>query len=174
MAYDDSCIMHIRKPSALPIDIENLISKIDKEYYPRLTIHYNFDIAEHFNLGGIHLSAKSPIAPQNWSGRISASCHNFAEVERMTTSCDYVFLSPIFPSISKSGYDARFDNYELANAKACGIINDKVYALGGVTHEKISQIRAWGFGGFAVLGYIWNSGDTETILKRVAELNAEI
>ena len=71
-------------------------------------------------------------------------------------ACHYVFLSPIFDSISKKGYKHSFFNKDLEEAGINGIINERVVALGGVTPEYIPQLRAWNFGGAAFLGDIWN------------------
>ena len=71
-------------------------------------------------------------------------------------TCHYVFLSPIFDSISKKGYKHSFSNKDLEEAGINGIINERVVALGGVTPEYIPQLRAWNFGGAAFLGDVWN------------------
>ena len=40
---------------------------------------------------------------------VSTSTHNIDEVKQSQNYCDYVFVSPIFDSISKSGYLANKD-----------------------------------------------------------------
>ena len=37
-----------------------------------------------------------------------------------------------------------------------GIINERVFALGGITEANIPQLEAWHFGGAAMLGNVWN------------------
>ena len=68
---------------------------------------------------------------------------------------NYVFLSPIFDSISKQGYRSAFDDATLKKASAEGIIGQKVVALGGVTRERVALLEKYGFGGAAMLGDIW-------------------
>lgn len=68
---------------------------------------------------------------------------------------DYVFLSPIFDSISKSGYHSAFTLEVLQQAAAHNIIDEKVVALGGVTPDKVKWLRQIGFGGAAMLGAVW-------------------
>ena len=63
---------------------------------------------------------------------------------------DYVFLSPVFDSISKQGYRAAFSMETLEQAR--GIIDEKVFALGGVTLDKITILEQLHFGGIAVYG----------------------
>ncbi len=86
---------------------------------------------------------------------ISRSCHSLEEVIKYRTSCDYVFLSPIFNSVSKQGYDSGFSYEDLIRARDCGIIDSHVFALSGVTPERIPLLQELGFGGCAVLGHIW-------------------
>lgn len=43
----------------------------------------------------------------------------------------------------------------MRKAGESGLIDGKVVALGGVTPDKLSELRAWGFGGAAVLGALW-------------------
>lgn len=101
-------------------------------------------------------------------GSISRSCHSFEEVTESLDNAnpdspkgsksefDYVFLSPIFDSISKKGYKHSFSNRDLEDAGNSGIINEKVIALGGIIPQFIPQLRAWNFGGAAFLGDVWN------------------
>lgn len=66
--------------------------------------------------------------------------------------CDYLFLSPIFDSISKAGYRSAFSHEQLQRAADEGVIDRKVIALGGVTPERIPYLHSLGFGGVAMLG----------------------
>ena len=68
---------------------------------------------------------------------------------------DYVFISPIYDSISKHGYHSAFSDEVLRQASAQGIIDHKVVALGGVTRQRIPQLEKYGFGGAAMLGEMW-------------------
>ena len=94
------------------------------------------------------------------------SCHTLEEVHLNKLQSDYVFLSPIFDSISKQGYKAAFTEYILRCAHRDGIIDDKVVALGGITPANARKAMTLGFGGVAVLGDIWQSADPA---KRLAE-----
>ena len=69
----------------------------------------------------------------------------------------YVFLSPIFNSISKSNYQGRFgnSNFDVILKK----VNQNVFALGGVDTDKVDLVFDMGFSGMAVHGAIWESED---------------
>ena len=137
--------VHIRKPSAQTTEVERLILAIPPELRPRLTIHYHFDLAP--LVGGVHLNLRNPHPPQGWTGMVSRSCHSLDE---LTLEADYLFLSPIFDSISKPGYHAAFTAEELR-----GKVDVRTFALGGVTFEQLSKIQELGFGGAAMLGAAW-------------------
>ena len=70
-------------------------------------------------------------------------------------SVDYLFLSPIFDSISKAGYKSNFTIDELRAAADAGIIDSRVFALGGVTPDRLSLLQSIGFGGAVMLGAVW-------------------
>ena len=85
------------------------------------------------------------------------------EAAREKHKYDYVFLSPIFDSISKNGYTAAFHRGALQAAARNGSIGDNVIALGGITPERIEEAAACNFGGAAVLGYLWADSVEETL-----------
>ncbi|MCF0166859.1 MAG: thiamine phosphate synthase [Bacteroidales bacterium] len=150
--------MHIRKPDASLAEVEALIRGIRPEYYRRLTIHYQLELQPQMGLGGVHLNVRRPMLPAYIDRRntlVSRSCHSLKEVEEYCDEVDYLFLSPIFDSISKQGYGSKFTMQDLKEAQRAGIINEKVVAMGGVTSNRIATISSLGFGGAALLGALW-------------------
>ena len=142
-------ILHLRKPHATAEQLDALIAKIDAQFRDRIVMH-NHDLH---------------------------SCHTFEEVcekkERLlknNVQCSYLFLSPIFDSISKQGYPAAFTDDELRRAHSDGIIDDRVIALGGITPTNARKAIALGFGGVAVLGDIWQSADPVSRLKEYTKI----
>lgn len=144
--------VHIRKPDASDAQVAELLKAIPQELYPRLTMHYHFDVARQFALGGVHLNSRCPEPPEGWSGKISCSFHSIDELTSSSSPYDYAFLSPIYPSISKPGYKGDFNFDQLR-----GAVNEKIFALGGVTPEKFDEIKSIGFGGVAMLGSVWKA-----------------
>jgi thiamine-phosphate pyrophosphorylase len=86
---------------------------------------------------------------------------------RYKDECDYLFLSPIFDSISKQGYSSAFGSDMLRQAADDGIIDDKVIALGGVTFDKLPYLRDLNFGGVAMLGALYSHEG----VKRLNQIN---
>lgn len=154
--------LHLRKPQATATQMEQLIRAIPSVYYRRIVLHDHFDLARTYGLGGIHLNSRNPQPPKGWQGSISRSCHSLEEVQQYKPVCNYVFLSPVFDSISKQGYAAAFGDDELSRAAREGIIDHRVYALGGISLERLPQVKAKGFGGAALLGDAWQPAADNT------------
>ncbi len=149
-------ILHLRKPDTAPVYAERLLTLIPEKYHRRIVVHDHFYLKDEYKLKGIHLSHRNPLVPDNYTGHVSASCHTLDEVVADKKVCDYVFLSPIFNSISKDGYKSAFTPEKIRDAAEKGIIDKKVMALGGVDEKNILRIKDFGFGGAAVLGGLWN------------------
>ena len=150
-------LIHIRKPESKAEEVEKLIMSIPSEYYPRLVLHDHHELAMKYHLHGVHLNGRNPQPPMGWEGSVSKSCHSLEEVKEWKEKCDYVSLSPIFDSISKQGYHAAFSSTEIEEARRVGIIDKKVFALGGVTFNKIDDVLRMGFGGGMILGDAWKN-----------------
>lgn len=146
--------LHLRKPKAEREELEALIRRIPMAYRKRVVLHDHHDLAIKYELGGIHLNQRNPLPPENYTGIVSCSCHSLEEVRYCKNKYSYVFLSPIYDSISKAGYRSSFKLDELQAAKE--LIDNQVIALGGVNESRLEELRELGFGGVAVLGDLWN------------------
>jgi thiamine-phosphate pyrophosphorylase len=149
-------ILHLRKPASTEIGLKNLLEQIDNRFHKRIVLHDHFSLINTFHLGGIHLNSRNRQRPAHVSCPVSRSCHSIKELEN-TAGYDYVFLSPVFDSISKTGYTRAFTSEDLFNAKSAGLINKQVVALGGINAENISIAQEFGFGGIAVIGALWGN-----------------
>lgn len=110
-------ILHLRKPEADLTEIVKLLDQIPEEYHSRIVIHEHFQLVNQYNLKGIHLNRRNPNPPQDYKGNISCSCHTLNEVQLRKPTCNYVFLSPIYDSISKTGYSSAFTICEIQKAQ---------------------------------------------------------
>lgn len=149
-------ILHLRKPNSDITRYMALIELIKPEFHSKIVIHEHFELHSKYQLKGIHLNRRNSVVPSAYNGDISASCHSLDDVATIKQSCDYVFLSPIYDSISKKEYKSAFDIDFLKEQKGNGIIDEKVFALGGVTLSKLDELKSIGFGGAAVLGDAWD------------------
>jgi thiamine-phosphate pyrophosphorylase len=168
---------HLRKPDYEINAYKKIITQIDESLHHKIMIHSHYSLIAEFDLAGINLNKKAlsqmenieeidqcyiqPLVCNNGCvevnrtkpNSISYSAHSIQEIKRLPFQTDYVFLSPIFNSISKQNYKSNFEldtlKTELLN------INTKVIALGGVMHSHKSVLEHVGFKGMAVLGEFW-------------------
>lgn len=166
-------ILHFRKPYAGLEESENMLKNIDQSFHSRIVIHDHFQLIEKFGLKGIHINRRNSEIYRKSGITFSCSCHSLEEVAA-AWKYDYVFLSPVYDSISKIDYRKGFTARQLSKAGMKGIINDRIVALGGITSENIPEISRYGFGGIAVLGTLWSDfekdGNIDELLKRFGEL----
>ena len=150
-------IVHLRKPEADINYCRALLEKFTEEERKKIVVHDYHILYEEFSLKGIHINKNIMTLPEGYQGLKTRSCHSLEEVKMYKNDFDYVFLSPIFDSISKVGYKSAFDEDVLWKAREQGIIDEKVVALGGVTFEKIPYLKELKFGGAAMMGSLDNS-----------------
>ncbi|MFV0546908.1 MAG: thiamine phosphate synthase [Bacteroides sp.] len=152
-------ILHLRKPETSSMFAERLLTLIPQKFHSRIVTHEHFYLKEEFNLRGIHLNVRNPNEPHDYEGHISCSCHTTEEVKSKKHFYDYVFLSPIYDSISKVNHYSMHTPEELRQAQKEKIIDSKVIALGGINADNLLEIKDFGFGGAAVLGDLWGRFD---------------
>ena len=168
-------VIHIRKPEASEPEIEELLKTLQAlgADMSRLTIHYNEPLARKYGLGGVHLRIEELLAGAGEGLRRSCSAHGWTEAERAATDADYVFLSPLFDSISKPGYRSAIDPAEAAERLRRR--KGRIGGLGGSRPANIARVRRIGFDGAAVLGAAWSADEkavnTERTLKNYHILN---
>jgi thiamine-phosphate pyrophosphorylase len=179
---------HLRKPLFSIDEMRNWLQKMQRSDHHRVVIHSHWSLTKEFQLKGIHIGAtvwkKLPVTEQQawWTYAkenqltISSSVHNQEEINRLPQEMDYVWLSPVFESLSKQAYKSdynteQFDAWvkELKEKK-----QTKVYALGGITSTHIPELVQRKFDGAVVLGNVWNSiaglQDKELVRERIKQL----
>lgn len=159
-------VIHFRKPDSDISKCRQVLKGLTEKERGRIVVHDYPELYEEFSLKGIHLNRNVKGLPEGYTGSRTRSCHSFEEIIRYRNDCDYLFLSPVFDSISKAGYKAGFSAEELQKASAEGIIDERVVALGGVTFDSIPYLKRLNFGGVAMIGGIYNT-DALEYLERV-------
>lgn len=168
--------LHLRKPGWPAAQVETLIQAIPEQFYARLVLHGHPRLVRRYRLAGLHLTGQQRAAtmrrPPLLPGQtLSTSFHTLAEISQHRRRYDYVFLSPIFDSISKAGYASGFAlatvQAQLHRWAARPGYRPQVLALGGVSAENIGLLAPAGFAGAAVLGSLWQSPDPLATLRRL-------
>lgn len=151
--------LHLYKPESSPIYSERLLSLLPENTYDKITVHGHFYLKEEYHLAGIHIDDKTETVPEGYKGHISYTCHNIEDLKDARKKYSYVFLGNIFNSLSDSSQKSDITLKDLEDAAYKGLINKKVYALGGMDMDKIKIARELGFGGVVVCGDLWNKFD---------------
>lgn len=163
-------ILHIRKPSASLAELESFLRAIAPQYLKRVVLHSHYQLMAKYNIRGIHLTShvweelqeqgtlKEYIRPLQKRGlSISASTHSFAEIQRLPSTLDYVFLSPFFDSISKPSYFGSINVSEVEDFIFHQAKIPPIVALGGIQINTIAALKNIGLHGVALLGTIWQA-----------------
>lgn len=173
--------LHIRKPDYTETELKDFLSKINKEVLNKIVIHSHYSLAEKFHLKGIHFTNSfikqtpeneiSLIIQKSLSNKhsVSSSIHQINEIKNLNFNYDYVFLSPVFDSISKYGYKRKFNYSELSESLKKKEREIKIIALGGVDEDNTSTALQMGFDGVALLGAIWNT-ETNNIINKFRKI----
>ena len=149
-------LLHLRKPASEPIYSERLLTLLPDSCHSRIIVHEHFYLKDEFNLRGIHLSADHPEPPKGYSGHVSRSVHSLDQLRQEREGMDYVFLSPIFDSISYPERHAGYTAQQLYDATRAGLIDRKVMAAGGISGETLPLLSDYGFGGAVISGDLWH------------------
>ena len=166
-------IFHLRKPELNINDFEDIIRNIPEKFHNRIVIHSHYQLLDKYKIKGVHLSEKK--RKEFISGKstdikqnikiISTSFHNPEDLLDYKEDFEYVFLSPLFDSISKPGYHSTFNlDYVSSIIKRSRF---KVIALGGINSSNAFQAKNMGFYGVAVSGAIWQ---TRNYLKEFSKI----
>jgi len=148
--------LHLYKPGSEPVYSERLLTLLSDEYYGRIVVHDHFYLKDEFRLKGIHLNNYQVETPIGYRGNISRTCHAIDELQDAKKRSNYVFLKTLFDSQSNPADKSTMNMEELEEAASRGLIDKKVYAMGGMNLDNVSVARSLNFGGVVICGDLWN------------------
>ena len=137
------------------IKLAEPLCKLCHAYSAQLFINSRIEIAVDIGADGLHLpgdsaSIEKVIEETNRRFIIGVSVHTLAEAkQRETEGADFITYSPIYPTLSKPGYGPVVGVAGLR--KVTEGINIPVFALGGITPERVSECLDAGAYGVAVM-----------------------
>lgn len=146
--------------SAKLLALASSVRALTTKHHARLMIHSQADIAKAVNADGVHVDAAS-IAEigqiKTWSNHellVSASCHNHEELTlAQQQGADFVFLSPVFPTLSHPGAPSLGAKEFIRLSKQ---MNIPVIALGGIDEHSKTKLNG---AGLATMGGILDAKD---------------
>ncbi len=170
---------HLRKPDVSVQGCAQLLETLPSACRARVVLHQHYELVEMYGLGGIHVKDvdAADAVGARWRRRIeggvfSRSLHRIEDLNTNRCEWDAVFLSPVFPSLSKAGYRADWteaalrDAVQSSNTAGAG----KVYALGGIDATNGPKCAALGFQGVVLHGALWQSADPVEVFKRIRKV----
>lgn len=152
-------LLHLYKPASEPILSERLLSLIPDDYHKHIVAHDHFYLKEEFKLRGIHLDWATDEAPAGYRGAQSRTCHAISELKDAKHRSDYVFLKTLFDSQTNPNDKQSLTYEEMEQAARQGLIDRKVFAMGGMNLDNLHVARELGFGGVVICGDLWNRFD---------------
>jgi thiamine monophosphate synthase len=148
--------LHVRKYKWGEEEITKWLKNFSQDYLDKMTIHHQQSIFEKMRLGGLHLPYSNNFAFSKRNDQtFSCSVHTWDEAKIALWYCDYVFISPVFDSISKFTYKQNSDLLRVPDE----LEGQKIFALGGIHNDNIHKVYEMGYYGAVVLGYIWKNTD---------------
>ena len=161
--------LHLFKPGSSPMYSERLLTLLPEDYYRKIIVHDYYYLKQEYDLGGIHIDDPSTLVPEGYKGKISRTCTDLTSLKEMKKKSNYVFLKNIFDCIEFKEEKSSFSMSQLEQAAANGLIDKKVFALGGMSLENIKIAKELGFGGVVICGDLWSKFDihNETDFKEL-------
>lgn len=155
---DFNFTFHLRKPEAGIDELRNILNRIPYEFHEKIVVSNFQSLQAEFNIKGIHFSTMQRPEKLNKEGELiyGTSCHSVEEMRELENIYDYMYISPVFKSISKEGYEGSLklnEVREYLKEKR----NARIIALGGVDAGKIDELAGFSFDGMAVLGAVWTN-----------------
>lgn len=153
---------HLRKPTLSSDQLLDFLEEIPSHYHNRIVVHRSNPLFKNYKLRGYHFSRKYG----SFNEELNYNSTSFHTLEQLTDNqlpYQYVFLSPVFPSISKKGHAPVYQQNELSHFFQTKKIHAEVIALGGVNLNNALIALKTGFQGVAVLGHLWEAPCLEVL-----------
>ena len=151
--------LHLYKPKSSPMYSERLLSLLSEDNYKKITVHDHFYLKDEYGLGAIHIDNPEENLPEGYKGKFSRTCTEISQLKEFKRKSEYFFLKGSFDSQSEATSKAAYTMYELEAASEKGLIDRHVYALGGISLERIKIAKDLGFGGVVICEDLWNRFD---------------
>ncbi|WP_316803189.1 thiamine phosphate synthase [Pedobacter nototheniae] len=168
---------HLRKPGCSIKETEYLLDCIDREHHSKIALHQHHQISDKRGIKRLHFTEHlrketNPKMLSRYADEgfiLSTSIHHMEAYNTLHHSFSYCFIGPLFNSISKINYQANSKLMRIVQKETSN--NPKRIAIGGIDGSKITEVKALGYGGAAILGAIWSKpAQSVSTFKKIQDL----
>lgn len=170
-------LFHLRKPDFSSKLHKEYIELIEPRYRNRIVLHSKHKLALRFNINRIHITKKYKKRKfRTWLRvkylrsripdlKISSSFHSIESIKLDSSEYEYIFLSPVFDSISKINYLGKFQGEKMPEILSS--LTQNVVALGGIDTNTLDQVYDLNYDGMAIHGALWKSDNPVQKFKEI-------
>ncbi len=139
-----------------------------------LILNDRVDLVLALNLDGVHLRSDSLPLPtarrlMGTDRLIGISTHSVEDVRRANDDgADYIIFGPIFDTPSKRSFGPPLGLDVLADV--CRQSTVPIFAIGGMTSERVCDVRRAGAHGVAVIGAVLTSDDVGGVVREFMDI----
>lgn len=140
------------------LQLASEIAAVTKQLGMKLLINDRIDLCLALDAEGVHLpssglpvgAARKILGEKKWIG---VSCHSLEDVQRSEAEgADFAVLGPVYDTLSKRPYGAPLGLDYFKKAKEATAI--PLFAIGGITQNRLKEIFAAGADGVAMISTI--------------------
>lgn len=154
---------HLRKPTWSLAQIHEFLTQFNEDELSRIAVHVEephfAEIHKRYPQVRMHLKSHQLhlYSPDKVMSHAIHSLDELSEVSQYP-ELGLLFLSPIYPSISKQDYQVDWDFPTVSDSLS--LTKPEVIALGGVQAHHFQELQAMGFSGAALLGSVWRKSSS--------------
>jgi thiamine-phosphate pyrophosphorylase len=152
---------------------EDAVKHARRQGRTRVMVNDRLDVALAANAHGVHLGTRSMpvdlvrrLAPREFI--VGVSCHSLPEaLAAQAAGADYILLGPIFATPSKLAYGPPLGLVKLHEVTLQTTV--PVFALGGITADRIAACRQNGAAGIAGIRIFQDCDSIDNLVRRLRE-----
>lgn len=158
-------------PTRALLELAGELLSLTRKYHGLLFVNDRIDVVLAVGADGVHLRsdslpvriARQLLGPTRWIG---VSAHTVEEVlQAQTNGADFVVLGPVYETPSKRPFGDPIGLRPLEEAGRRSTI--PIFAIGGITAERVSEVRGHGASGVAVVSAILASENIDRATRRL-------
>jgi thiamine-phosphate pyrophosphorylase len=163
---------HARGRTLTGVEHYELAARLSACPPARLFVNDRLDVALAVPTAGVHLGGGSlparaarALNPLWWIGK---SVHDLAEAEAARTEgADYLVVGPVYATPSHPG--RRPLGIERLRAIVAAMDELPVVAIGGITIDRVTEVKNTGAYGIAAIRALWDDGEPGAAVRRMRE-----